>query len=93
MSGITIHLHISALSEGVSLVFLKSILAAAGTEDLRAYMISQVKVFGSFATGLYLPTSDVDVSSFVYFELIFLNVNRYQVLRESHSWIVVLCCE
>lgn len=37
-------------------------------------MALQVKVFGSFATGLYLPTSDVDVSSLAYVELIFLNV-------------------
>lgn len=37
-------------------------------------MITQVKVFGSFATGLYLPTSDVDVSSFIrLFEPIFIH--------------------
>lgn len=26
------------------------------------FCVAQVRVFGSFATGLYLPSSDVDVS-------------------------------
>ena len=62
--------YLSSLSEGTMLVFLRSIVVTADTEDLSTYMAPQVKVFGSFATGLYLPTSDVDVSFLVYFETI-----------------------
>ena len=54
--------------------FSKERLGNSRNLGLRARITMQVKVFGSFATGLYLPTSDVDVSSFIYFGLIFLGL-------------------
>lgn len=56
---------------------------------LLTHLMVQVKVFGSFATGLYLPTSDVDVCSFSAF---YLSINL-AVYKQTLVYMWVLSSE
>ena len=49
---------------------------------------ARVEVFGSFQTGLYLPTSDIDMVVLYDFPVRYINYNNHQLSFKDNFWLI-----